>query len=269
MSYKLIKRNMPLSIAKVAKIHNQNSDTGTTSTTFQIDSENSGPKLKNDNSILNIRNELDNTDAPIKSSKSITREIESSDDLKITCGTNKTLELQSAVWDDLRTPANNVKLDSTKPPTETLYRSGQVLSFVKNSNNKIYFNVQIPHNYKIGSDLEFHIHIVLPINGAGLGAENIKFDFTYSWADINSDFPIATPVEATLDVQNKIADNHILMEIAKIIDGSLIDSVSSMLICSLERDVSVANNYDNSVYLLEVDFHYQIDTMGSRQEVIK
>jgi hypothetical protein len=260
---------MPLSIAKVAKIHNQNSDTGTNSNIFQIDSENSGPKLKNDNSILNIRNEADDTDAPVKSSKSITQEIESSDDLKITCGINKTLELQAPVWDDLRTPINSVKLDSVKPPTETPYKGGQVLSFASNTNNKIYFNVQLPHNYKLGSNLEFHIHIVLPVAGAGIAVENIKFIFTYSWAKMGMVFPVESSLSATRDVQNDNADEHILMEIEKEIDGSGIDSVSSMLICSLERDTAVANDYASVVYLLEVDFHYQIDTMGSRQETVK
>ena len=33
------------------------------------------------------------------------------------------------VWEDLRFPASTVKLDSTNPPTETAYKSGQVLEF--------------------------------------------------------------------------------------------------------------------------------------------
>lgn len=51
---------------EIAKIHSQNTDTGTTSTTFQIDSGNSGPKLKQDSGAVYARNAADNADAPVK-----------------------------------------------------------------------------------------------------------------------------------------------------------------------------------------------------------
>lgn len=44
----------------VTKKHSQNTDTGTTQTTFQIDSGNSGPKVKNNSGVLEARNSADN-----------------------------------------------------------------------------------------------------------------------------------------------------------------------------------------------------------------
>jgi len=44
----------------VSKKHTQNTDTGTTETTFQIDSDNTGPKLKNSSGDLQARNSADN-----------------------------------------------------------------------------------------------------------------------------------------------------------------------------------------------------------------
>jgi hypothetical protein len=190
-------------------------------------------------------------------------------DLIIDCGTEKTLELAEVVWDDLRTPVSQVRLAGSKPPTSTLYKGGEVLAFPSNADKTIYFNVQLPHKYKLGEDIEFHIHYVLPTAGSGLGAENVKWDFTYAWADIGDAIPAETPVPATLDMQNKSADTHYLGEIAGTIDGSGISGVSSMLICSLTRDTTVANNYTDDVYLMEVDFHFPINTLGSRQEAVK
>lgn len=43
----------------VTKKHSQNTDTGTTQTTFQIDSGNSGPKIKNNSGVLEARNSAD------------------------------------------------------------------------------------------------------------------------------------------------------------------------------------------------------------------
>jgi len=190
-------------------------------------------------------------------------------DLIIDCGTEKTLELAEVVWDDLRTPVSQVRLSGSQPPTSTLYKGGEVLAFPSNADKTIYFNVQLPHKYKLGEDIEFHIHYVLPTTGSGLGAENVKWDFTYAWADIGDAIPAETPVPATLDMQNKSADTHYLGEIAGTIDGSGISGVSSMLICSLTRDTTVANNYTDDVYLMEVDFHFPLNTLGSRQEAVK
>ncbi len=46
--------------------HTQNTDTGTTSTTFQIDSGNAGPKLKNNSLVLEFRNAADTAYADVK-----------------------------------------------------------------------------------------------------------------------------------------------------------------------------------------------------------
>jgi hypothetical protein len=205
----------------------------------------------------------DGTDLIVK-----TDEVAASD-LLLDCGTNKTIELQDTVWDDLRTPINSSIKVAGKQPTETVYRSGIVYSFSKVTDNQIAFNVQLPHAYKLGTDIEFHIHYLIPTAGSGVGSENIKWDFTHSWADIDSSQPSETTVNTTIDMQNKLADTHYLGEIAATIDGSSISGLSSMIICSLNRDTSVADNYDDVVYLMEIDFHYQINTIGSRQEGVK
>jgi hypothetical protein len=47
-------------------------------------------------------------------------------------------------------------------------------------------------------------------------------------------------------------------------------TLSSMIICRLYRDVSDANDtYASDAFLLEIDFHYEIDTVGSRTELTK
>ena len=177
----------------------------------------------------------------------------------------------AVVWDDLRFPAQTVKLDSTNPPTATAYKWGSVLSFASTPSQKIYFNAQLPHGYKLGTDLDFHIHIVLPVSWSGSWAENVKFDFTYSWAAIGADFPAETTITATRDVQNDTADNHIIFDIWDVLNSNMVWSwgVSEMLICSLKRDTWVANDYANAVYLLEADFHYQADQIGSLLEYSK
>ena len=179
------------------------------------------------------------------------------------------LEGDATVWDDLRTPSNTSKAVAGKEATDVAYRGGVVTAFASNTDQAVSFNVQLPHSYKLGEDIEFHIHMVIPTAGSGGADENVKFDFTHSWADIGSAFPVATEVTATRNVKDDSADTHYLFEIAGTIDGSAISIVSSMIICSLTRDVSVTNDYAHAVYITELDFHYPIDSMGSRTEASK
>lgn len=171
-------------------------------------------------------------------------------------------------WDDAGFTINAVKLDSVNPPTETAYKGGLVLEFPTSANKKIYFTVQLPHGYKKGSNIEFHIHYALSQAGAGTGAENVKWNFTYSWSNINGDIPDATTEPVTIDVQALTTAKHYIADIVASITGTGKD-ISSILICSLERDVSVANDYGGSVYLLSADFHILKDSLGSNNETSK
>lgn len=187
--------------------------------------------------------------------------------------TIEALHQHQGYWDDLRFPISSVRGVIGKPPTETAYRGGLVLAFSSSSDNAIAFNAQMPHGYDELSEPELHIHFTLPTAGAGAGAENIKFDLTYSWADIGAAWPTETTLSATLDVQNMAADTHYLMDIGTLlISNRAINGgtgVSSMIICSLTRDVSVANDYASSVYMAETDFHLLSNAPGSREEYLK
>lgn len=176
------------------------------------------------------------------------------------------------MWDDHRFPTEALRLSGVTPPTATTYKGGTVLAFADNRDEKVTFNCQLPHGWKM-SDLDAHCHIVLPTAGGGGGVENVKFDLTYSWAYIGYDFPAETTITATRDVQNDGADTHILMDIGDILEsnaaGTATEGVSSMLICSFERDTSVTNDYTDDIYLIEIDFHIQFDALGSRLEASK
>lgn len=173
----------------------------------------------------------------------------------------------ATIWDDLQVPVSLIRLPAANPPSVAAYKGGQVLSFSSASDNYIYFNAQLPHTYKEGTDIVFHFHWVIPTAGAGGGAENVKWDVTYSWANIDASFPAESSGTVTVDVQDDTADDHMVDNIVTITGTG--KTISSMLICSLQRDVSVANDYADVTYLVGIDFHHEIDTAGSRQITTK
>ena len=179
-----------------------------------------------------------------------------------------TYYLKERVWDDLRFPASSVKGGGAFDTTPTAYKGGVVAAFSTGPNNEsVQFIVQLPHKYKEGSNLCFHLHWTIPTSGVGGGAENVKWDFTYSWTNINGSFPVATAATVTVDVQSVTVDDHVFTEIVDISGTG--KKISSVLICSLTRDVGVANDYADDAYYIEADFHYEIDTVGSRLELEK
>jgi len=172
-----------------------------------------------------------------------------------------------SVWDDLRFPASSVKIAGTKVPTLTAYKGGQILAFsdqaVEANEEQITFIAQLPHTYKQGSSIHPHVHWVGEDNTAG----NVRWKFTYSWANINTAFPAESPLY--IDAANMETDVHNINYFDLISgDGK---QISSILICSLTRNSSHANDTftGKSAYLLEVDIHYEIDSNGSNTELLK
>jgi hypothetical protein len=167
-----------------------------------------------------------------------------------------------AGWEDLRFPASSVRSAAGKEPTWTDYKSGQVLAFadqaVAGNEETIFFNVQLPHGWRDGTNLIPHVHWVGEDDTAG----NVRWALTYSWANFDAAFGAAT--EITVDDANAATDVHNLATFAEISGSG--KTFSSMLVCSLRRNSSHANDTltGKDAYLLEVDFHYQHDSLGTR-----
>jgi hypothetical protein len=188
-------------------------------------------------------------------------------DLTITCGTEKTLVLTTAVWEDLRAPATEVRLPASGyyNPAEVEYKGGIVLAFGDEASNEeeVSFLFQLPHSYKEGSDIYPHVHWV----GEDNTSANVKWGLEYSWANVGVAFPTTTTIYV-IDA-NADTDVHNMASFAAITGTG--KTVSSMLICRLFRNSSSADDTytGKSAYLLEFDLHYQIDTLGSRTETAK
>jgi hypothetical protein len=68
----------------------------------------------------------------------------------------------------------------------------------------------------------------------------------------------------------EIANNHCLTGIGKIIATG--KAFNSMLLCRVFRDATGTrgtDDYTSDAGLLEIDFHYQLDSLGSNEEYTK
>lgn len=186
-------------------------------------------------------------------------------DLYIDTGASKTLVLTQPVYDDMMVDMSNVKTPASNAPVWTAYKSTEVPAFSKTATNTLYFTAQVPHRYKEGTNLEFHIHLAYPDNGAG----NSIWYFTYSWANRDANYPAASNSGNVIIASPATTDRHQLAELVASISGTG-KTVSSVLLCSISRiGGDGSDDYDNVIYLTSSDFHYQVDTMGSRTGTAK
>lgn len=182
-------------------------------------------------------------------------------------------------WDDLRVPALSTKTGGSKiPGTAKLVDNGSgsqgILTYVfdDTSEEELYFAVQLPHKWKQGTAIEPHIHWA-PTTDGGAG-ETVSWGLEYSFAEIGDVFPDSTIIYGNthMPTGDLIANTHYLTEIGTGIDMAGVYSVSPMLICRIFRDTTgsgLTDNYGNDAALNEIDFHFQIDALGSREEYVK
>lgn len=185
-----------------------------------------------------------------------------------TLGYSNVLPLEHPEWEDLRTPITRVRLRGTKEPIWRDFKGTQILGFrdraLEADEEIAYFTIQLPHSYKEGTNLRPHIHWAGEDNTAG----NIVWKIDYSWANVGDVFPSESAVIA-VDANAAVQDSHNIASFTEITGTG--KEISSMLLCAISRNSSNALDTFTSKegYALEIDFHFQINTFGSQQELAK
>ena len=197
-------------------------------------------------------------------------------DLTITTGATKTLKLATPVYDDMRiTPGSFDRPGSSDPTYVSVNPAGGSIStwlvqFAKN--NIASFTIQLPHNYQIGEDINVHVHWTPGARGVAENGATVGWKVDYTWASINGTF--GEMVTADLSDACDGVDWKHQMTPSVTITGTG-KGISSMLTCNIKRtdtgddDTWVGTSAGQLPLLLEVDFHYPIDTMGSRNRASK
>jgi hypothetical protein len=175
----------------------------------------------------------------------------------------------------LRVPISATKLGGSKDPSYSKFKDNGLGSqgvflyyFSASQENELYFTVQLPHSWVEGSNLEAHVHWIPSANGAA--GQVVNWGLEYTWSQLGSVFGNTQIISANDTLQggaSLVANQHYLTELGQI-DGSG-KGLSSMLVCRVFRDatgVLKTDDYPSTTGLLEIDFHYEIDSLGSRNE---
>lgn len=176
------------------------------------------------------------------------------------------------VWDDMMVPSHALKTGANAPTFGTWLNGLYVYWFptAENPVKEAFFALQMSHSWA-ATAIHPHVHWVPKTNGAA-GA-TVLWTLEYTWADIGQVFPATQTCTVTDKYPDEtlVANKHYLYELTVITPRATTptqNGLSSMLMCRLSRN-TITDTYADDAGLLQIDFHYEKNTLGSRQELLK
>ncbi len=178
----------------------------------------------------------------------------------------------ATVWEDLR-----VTLDKGQTSASLGFlpgaSAGPEIWYFRNASgvDAMSFTVQLPHSWKVGTKIYPHIHWTPNTSASG----NVEWNLDYTWANFDAVTPQVFPTTTTSTVVATgpfTAGIHLITPLTTANVG--IDAtgkkVSSVLVCRIWRDSNhVSDTYNANAGGVSIDFHYEMDTFGSRSEYSK
>jgi hypothetical protein len=166
----------------------------------------------------------------------------------------------ATVFDDLTFDLTSGKQGALDKPDFNYTEGGY--AFPQNDTDEIlYLTKQMPHNWKEGSTVEPHLHFrqtssSWPVFKIDYRWYNVGDVIPAGWTTLTFDTPIVSYVTGTI---HQIADSSGTV-------SGVGKTVSSMFQVKLYRDDNVVTG---DVVALQFDLHYEIDSLGSRDEYVK
>lgn len=173
-------------------------------------------------------------------------------------------------YEDLR-GSTSFKLGGGNDPNLVQYpavNGGYLYAF--DSGDELGLQFQLQHAWKIGTDLDLHLHWTPRGNGVAENGNTVNWRVDLSAAGIGQAFPAVTTYVLT-DTCPGTDDEHLIIDATVAVPGSAL-TLSSVLVGRVYRlagDTWAGLGGGGAPLLLEVDFHIQKDRPGSRQEYVK
>ena len=192
-----------------------------------------------------------------------------------------TLRLDNAatVWNDLMVfPDATTKGGSNPPVWGPAFKKNAagtsqgvyLWMFSPTVEEALYITVQIPHDYKVGSDLHPHVHWTTA-TGTPSGS-NVVWGLEYTLVAVGGTFPNTVIITSNTLIPEcgtpTGTGQHLISPFSAVSGAGL--GISSVIICRLFRAAGdAADTFPAAAGLLGFDIHYEQDTQGSRDEWTK
>ncbi|KKL95876.1 hypothetical protein LCGC14_1850140, partial [marine sediment metagenome] len=122
---------------------------------------------------------------------------------------------------------------------------------------------QMPHSWKLESNINPHIHWCPTNTDTG----DVRWRFEYDIAKVNGTFAGAYTSIDVDDAGDGTAEKHQRAYFAAV-SMTGYDTISAIIKWKISR-IGGSDTYNADARLLEFDIHYEMDTIGSREELSK
>jgi len=186
-------------------------------------------------------------------------------DMTLTTGAAKTLKLNTSVWKDVFFPMGTPKAVGLGNPS-LLNWIGNLSNYTFSVNDVHNFDPQeFPHDGKQGATTcSIHVHWISRTNVAA--TRGVKWEVEYSQSNIAAVFPATTTISAEETVAaNTTAFTHYLTTIGTFTAGN----IGGLMCLRLKRITAAGTAPADDPIVLAVHYHYEVDTIGSRQITTK
>ncbi|HRZ96759.1 MAG TPA: hypothetical protein P5084_04325 [Paludibacter sp.] len=186
----------------------------------------------------------------------------------------------ATTWDDLMVYPDATTRSGSNPPTWSGKFAGNGTSqgvylwiFDKSQEQEVYFTIQIPHSYKLGTTLKPHVHwttlAITPSN-------NVVWGLEYTIMKIGGTFSSTSTILTSNTIISTITPTgtkqHLITSLGDIVSGTAPNDIdiSTVLVCRLFRKAADGlDTFDDPAGLLGFDIHFEKNTDGSRNEYQK
>jgi len=168
-------------------------------------------------------------------------------------------------WTDLRAPASSIN-PAGQAAGADIDATDSSLLFASNATETAAVILQMPHEWKEGSEIRPHIHWSKTSDAAG----GVEWEYRYRVFNVGDVVPAWSD---WLAADSQSSDPGATQ--AMVIDGFPdIDmtgfTLSAMISVAIRRNVDATDDtYAADAKLWEFDIHYQIDSRGSAEEFVK
>ena len=197
-------------------------------------------------------------------------------DFVLDCGTQKTLVLAEVVYKDANVGALMLgKPASGAPGTDNWKNSAgadlaaETIAFAPTES--VSGVIEVPHDYKEGTNLTFHVHWQ-GIDAPAGGTDNVQFQLKYSIMRdgqlVSAETTIVIERAFTTQYQEVRSDFPAINGSTAGIGGAGV-KIGDQFVFQLARIAASSDEYGGEALVATVGFHYQVDTIGSRQIATK
>ena len=173
------------------------------------------------------------------------------------------LVLSTPVYCDVNFAVAAAKLPASNTPSWVAFTANtNAYTFAVNDYADL-GTIELPHNYKEGTNIELHAHLVS--NGVDTNARGAKYQvfFTYGISDSGTyQFTAESSISAEITIAANTPDKSALYLGIGTINGSTL-KIGTQIKTRIKRITATGAAPTSAPFLGQVGIHYQLDSLGS------